>query len=95
MMAMLFRCLLLLQCPQFMQPLNWMRVLCVFLALGKLGYGEIFSSHIERRPALFFQSSQMPSRGDSLMSCCGNFFDDWHFDACLTIDWRSAFVFGV
>jgi hypothetical protein len=46
MMATLFRHLLLLQYPQFMQPLNLMRVSCVFLALGKLGYGEVFSSFI-------------------------------------------------
>jgi hypothetical protein len=43
--------LLLLQYPQFTQPLNLMRVFCVFLALGKLGYGEVFSSFDERRPA--------------------------------------------
>jgi hypothetical protein len=34
MKATLFRRLLLLQYPQFMQPLNLMRVFCVFLALG-------------------------------------------------------------
>ncbi len=45
------RRLLLLQYPQFMQPLNLMRVFCAFLALGKLGYGEVFSFFIERRPA--------------------------------------------
>jgi hypothetical protein len=39
-----------------------------FLALGKLGYGEIFSSFIERRPALFFQPSKVPSKGDSLVA---------------------------
>ncbi len=42
--------MLLLQYPQFTQPLNLMRVY-VFLALGKLGYGEVFSSFVERRPA--------------------------------------------
>jgi hypothetical protein len=42
-------------------------ILCVF-ALEKLGYGEVFSSFDERRRALFFQPSKMPSRGDSLMS---------------------------
>jgi hypothetical protein len=47
----LFRRLLSLQYPQFMQPLNLMRVFCVFVALGKLGYGEVFSSFDERRPA--------------------------------------------
>ncbi len=39
------------QYPQFTQPLNLMRVFCVFLALGKLGYGEVFSSFVERRLA--------------------------------------------
>jgi hypothetical protein len=43
--------LLLLQYPQFTQPLHLMRVLCMFLALGKLGYGEIFSSFVGRKPA--------------------------------------------
>ncbi len=42
-------------------------ILCVF-ALGKLGNGEVFSSFEERRPASYFQSSKMPSKGDSLMS---------------------------
>ncbi len=46
-----FRCLLLLQYPQFTQPLNLMRVFCVFLALGKLGHGGVFSSFVDRRPA--------------------------------------------
>jgi hypothetical protein len=50
MMATLFRYLLLLQNPHFMYSLNLMRVSCVFLALGKLGYGEVFSSFIERKP---------------------------------------------
>jgi hypothetical protein len=45
------RRLLLLQYPQFTQPLNLMRVFCVFLAPGKLGYGEVFSSFVERKPA--------------------------------------------
>jgi hypothetical protein len=45
------RRLLLHQYPQFMQPLNLMRVLCVFLALGKLSCGEVFSSFVEWRPA--------------------------------------------
>ncbi len=54
-------------------------ILCVFFLLGKLGYSEVFSSFVEKRPAdLFFQSSKVPSTGDSLMSCCNNFFEDWH-----------------
>jgi hypothetical protein len=39
---------LLLQYPQFTQPLNLMRVFCVSIALGKLGYGEVFSFFVER-----------------------------------------------
>jgi hypothetical protein len=42
-----------------------MRVFYEFLVLGKLGYGEVFSSFVERRPAYFFQSSKMPSTGYS------------------------------
>ncbi len=55
----------------------------MFLALGKLGYGEVFSSFVERRPAQFFQSSYTPSEGDSLMSCCSIFIDNRHSDACI------------
>jgi hypothetical protein len=51
MMATLFRHLLLLQYPQFKQPLNLMRVSYVILALGKLGYGEVLSSFVKRGPA--------------------------------------------
>ncbi len=42
------RRLLSLQYPQSTQPLNLMGVFCVFLALGKLGHGEVFSSFVER-----------------------------------------------
>ena len=42
------RRLLLLQYPQLTQPLNLMWVFCVFLALGKLHYGEVSSSFVER-----------------------------------------------
>ncbi len=62
----------------------------MFLALGKLSYGEVFSSFDERRPAKFFQPSKVPPR-DSLMSCCSNFFDD-RLHLSLTIDWRSVFM---
>jgi hypothetical protein len=48
------RRLLLHQYPQFMRPLNLMRVLPVFLAMGKLGYGEIFSSFAEKVTGLVF-----------------------------------------
>jgi hypothetical protein len=54
MIAMLFRRLLLLQYPQFTQPLNLLRVSCVFLALGKLGYGDVFSSFVEKKTGLVF-----------------------------------------
>jgi hypothetical protein len=45
-----FRPLLLFQYPQFTQPLNLMKVSCVFLALGKLDYSEVFLSFLEKRP---------------------------------------------
>jgi hypothetical protein len=51
MMVTLFRRLLSFQYPQFMQPLNLMTVSYVFLVLGKLSYGEVFSFFVERRPA--------------------------------------------
>jgi hypothetical protein len=61
-----------------------MRVSYVFFfALGKLGYSEVFSSFVERKPAWFFQSSKVPSKGNSLPSCCSNFFDNRHWDACI------------
>jgi hypothetical protein len=58
MMEKIFRCLLLLQYPQFTQPLNLMRVSCVFLAQESLamvryslpllkGDQLSFSSHIK------------------------------------------------
>jgi hypothetical protein len=50
MIGTLLRCLLLLQYPQYTLPLNLMRVSCV-LAPGNLGYGEVFLSFIERKPA--------------------------------------------
>jgi hypothetical protein len=47
------RCLLSHQDPQFMQPLNLMRV-SYASALGKLGYGEKFSSSVEKVTGLVF-----------------------------------------
>ena len=37
--------------PPVYMTINLMRVFCVFLALGKRGYGEVYSSFDERRPA--------------------------------------------
>ncbi len=56
-------------------------IMCVS-STGKawLWWGVLFLD--ERRPAYFFQPSKVPSRGDSLMSCCSNFFDNRHWDAC-------------
>jgi hypothetical protein len=56
------RCLLLLQYPQVMQPLNLMRVPCVFLALGKLGYGEVFSSFIKGDRLSFSSHLKCPQK---------------------------------
>ncbi len=33
----------------------------------------------------FFQSSKMLSTGYSLLSCCSNFFDNRHWDACICL----------
>jgi hypothetical protein len=47
------RRLLLHQYPQFTQLLNLMRV-SYASALGKLGYGEVFSSFVEKVTGLVF-----------------------------------------
>jgi hypothetical protein len=47
------RCLLLHQYPLFLHPLNLMRVPYAF-ALGKLGYGEVFSFFVEKVTSLVF-----------------------------------------
>ncbi len=85
MIAALFRCLLPLQYPQYTQPLNLMWVSCVFLALRKLGkwWGILFLCWKET--GLVFQASKVPSKGNPLMSCCSNFFDDQHWDACICL----------
>ncbi len=62
-----------------------MRVFCVFLALVKLSYGEVFSSFVEKVTGLVFQSFKIPSTGYSLMSCCSNFFGNQHWDACICL----------
>ncbi len=57
-------------------------ILCVF-STGKawLWWGILFLGWKET--GLGFQSSKVPSTGDSLMSCCSNFFDGRHWDACI------------
>ncbi len=83
MMAMLSEACCCISTPSLRNLSTWWGYLMHFFTLGKLGYSEVFSSFVERRPAYFFQSSKVPSKGDSLMSCCSNFFDDWHWDACI------------
>ncbi len=63
-------------------------ILCVF-STGKawLLWGVLFLCWKET--GLIFQSSKMPSAGNSLMSCCSNFFGDWHWDACICL-WQST-----
>ncbi len=54
-------------------------ILCVwFFYTGKawLWWGILFLD--DRRPTQFFQPSKMPLRGNSLMSCCSNLFDNRH-----------------
>ncbi len=57
-------------------------ILC-FFSTGKawLWWGILF--HYWKETGLVFQSSKVPSKGNSLMSCCSNFFDNQHWDACI------------
>ncbi len=71
--------------PSLCNLSTWWGYLMLFFALGKLSYSEVFSFFVERRSALFFQSSKVLSRGNSLMSCCSNFFDNQHWDACICL----------
>ncbi len=59
-------------------------ILCIFIT-GKawLWWGILFLYWKET--GLVFQSSKVPSKGNSLMSCCSNFFDHWHWDACICL----------
>ncbi len=59
-------------------------ILCIF-STGKvrLWWGILFLYWKET--GLVFQSSKVPSKGNSLMSCCSNFFDDRHWDACICL----------
>ncbi len=50
---------------------------------ARLWWGILF--HYWKKTGLVFQSSKVPSKGDSLMSCCGNFFEDWHWDDCICL----------
>ncbi len=88
MMAMLSDACCCISTPSLRNLSTWWGYLMRFFALEKLGYSEVFSSFVERGPAQFFQPSKVPSKGDSLMSCCSNFFDDQHWDACICF-WQS------
>ncbi len=62
-------------------------ILCIFsiFSTGKawLWWGILFLYWKET--GLVFQSSKVPSKGDSIMSCCNNFFDNRHWDACICL----------
>ncbi len=75
--------------PSLRNLSTWWGYLMRYLALGRLDYSEVFLSFVERRPAQFFQSSKMPSTGNSFMSCCSNFSDDQHWDACICL-WQLS-----
>ncbi len=56
---------------------------CVFLTLGRLGHGVLFTPFIERRPAYF--SSHLRCRQKTThikWRSCSNFCDGLHLDAC-------------
>ncbi len=59
-------------------------ILCIF-STGKAWswWGILFLYWKET--GFVFQSSKVPSKGDSLMSCCSNFFDNWQWDACICL----------
>ncbi len=59
-------------------------ILCIF-SNGKswLWWGILFLHWKET--GLVFQSSKVPTKGNLLMSCCSNFFDNWHWDACIRL----------
>ncbi len=59
-------------------------ILCVF-STGKawLWWGNLF--FYWKETGLVFQSSKVPSKGNSLMSCCSNFFDNRHWNACICL----------
>ncbi len=59
-------------------------ILCVFSSgKARLWWGILFLCWKET--GLVFQASKVLSRGDSLMSCCSNFFDNRHWDACICL----------
>ncbi len=63
-------------------------ILCIFSAeKAWLWWGILFLYWKET--SLVFQSSKVPSKGDSLMSYCSNSFDNWHWDACICL-WQST-----
>ncbi len=65
-------------------------ILCIFsTGKARLWWGILFLYWKET--GLVFQSSKVPSRGNSLMSCCSNFFDDRHWDACICL-WQLTGV---
>ncbi len=59
-------------------------ILCIF-STGKAQsrWGILFLCW--KGTGLVFQASTVLSKGNSLMSCCSNFFDDRHWDACICL----------
>ena len=63
-------------------------ILCIFsTGKARLWWDILFLYWKET--GLVFQSSKVPSRSDSLMSCCSNFFDNPHWDACICL-WQTT-----
>ncbi len=59
-------------------------ILCIFsTGKARLWWDILFLCWKET--GLVFQSSKVPSKGNSLMSCCSNCFDDRHWDACICL----------
>ncbi len=59
-------------------------ILCTF-STGKARWWWGILFLYWKETGLVFQLSKMPSKDNSSMSCCSNFFDDWHWDACICL----------
>jgi hypothetical protein len=63
-------------------------ILCGFsTGKARLWWGILFLCWKET--GLVFQSSKVLSKGNSLMRCCINFFDNRHWDSCICL-WQST-----
>ncbi len=80
-----FRRLLLLQYPQFSQPLNFFDegILCIFGTGKAWPWCGVVHPFTWKETSSVFQSPKLPSKSNSYeMRRCSYFFNNWHLDAC-------------